>query len=137
MKKRHTLSKIILAVSVLLLVTAFCVFKDFIFAKNELFQKTGTKIQLDCASIPETKITKSIFEIRKIQNYIEKVDKESYVVDDDVRVYGWKIKGYIVVGGKVQNILVRGNILIIDESAYKVADENFQQKMVAYFNEID
>ena len=108
------------------------VFKDFIIAKNDIFEKTGTKIQLDCRY--ETKITKNIFEIRKIQNYIEKVDKEPYVEKEGVK--GWKYKGYIVVDGKVHHIMIRGNVLIIEENTYKVTDENFQQKMTEYYYEI-
>ncbi len=136
MKKRYNLIKIIIAFILLLIVIGSCVFKDFIFAKNDIFEKTGTKIQLDCAGIKETKITKNIFEIRKIQNYIEKSDKEPYVEPEGPRVYGWKIKGYIVVNGKVQHIRVRGNILFIEDNAYKIADKNFQQKMTEYYEKI-
>ena len=134
MIKRNNLIKIILTIVMILSAISLFVFKDFIIAKNDIFEKTGTKIQLDCAGIRETKITKNIFEIRKIQNYIENVDKEPYVAKNGVN--GWKIKGYIVVDGKVQHIRVRGNILFIEDNAYKIADKNFQQKMTEYYEKI-
>lgn len=137
MQKTHTVYKTTVAFILLLIVIAFCVFRNFIFEKNEIFEETGTKIQLDCAGIKETKITKNIFEIRKIQNYIEKLDKEPYVELEGPKVYGWKIKGYIVVNGKVQHIRVRGNVLFIEDNAYKIADKSFQQKMVEYYNGIN
>ena len=134
--KKGNILKIIIAVLVLLTLISLFVFKDFLIAKNDIFEKTGTKIQLDCAGIRETKITKNIFEIRKIQNYIEKSDKEPYVEPEGPKVYGWKIKGYIVVNGKVQHIRVRGNVLFIEDNAYKIADKNFQQKMTEYYEKI-
>ncbi len=134
--KKCNILKIIIAVLVLLTLISLFVFKDFLIAKNDIFEKTGTKIQLDCAGIKETKITKNIFEIRKIQNYIEKVDKEPYVEPEGPKVRGWKIKGYIVVNGKVKNILVRGNVLFVEDNAYKMADQNFQQKMTEYYEKI-
>ena len=137
MQKTHTAYKTIVAFILFLILIAFCVFRNFIFEKNEIFEETGTKIQLDCAGIRETKITKNIFEIRKIQNYIEKADKEPYVEPEGPKVYGWKIKGYIVVNGKVHHILVRGSVLFIEDDAYKIADKNFQQKMVEYYNGIN
>ena len=132
MIKRNNLIKIILTIVIILSAISLFVFKDFIIAKNDIFEKTGTKIQLDCRY--ETKITKNIFEIRKIQNYIEKVEKEPYVEKKNVK--GWKYKGYILVDGKVHHILIRGNFLIIEENTYKVTDKNFQQKMVEYYEGI-
>ena len=136
MIKRNNLIKIILTIVMILSAISLFVFKDFLIAKNDIFEKTGTKIQLDCAGIRETKITKNIFEIRKIQNYIEKSDKEPYVEPEGPKVYGWKIKGYIVVNGKVQHIRVRGNVLFFEDNAYKIADKNFQQKMTEYYERI-
>ena len=136
MIKRNNLIKIILTIVMILSAISLFVFKDFLIVKNDIFEKTGTKIQLDCAGIRETKITKNVFEIRKIQNYIEKSDKEPYVEPEGPKVYGWKIKGYIVVNGKVQHILVRGSVLFIEDDAYKIADKNFQQKMTEYYEKI-
>ena len=40
------------------------------------------------------------------------------------------------VNGKVQHIRVRGNVLFIEDNAYKIADKNFQQKMTEYYERI-
>lgn len=132
MKKRIVI--IIIATFLLLFIICSLVFKDFIFAKNEIFLETGTSIHLVYAPPFEIKNTTNRFYIRKVQNLIEKSEKE--IIDTNYDKKGWKIRGSITVEGKYYDINLVGQTLRIGDTTYKIKDKQFTEKLKSIFDKI-
>ena len=131
-------NSVIILIVIILLVSLIAiigfVFKDFIFAKNEIFPETGTSIHLVYAPPFQIKNTKNRFYIRKVQNLIENAEKE--VAQKTEGEKGWQMRGSITVDGKYYDLYLSGSSLEVGDTTYRIKQEGFLAKFKAIFDEI-
>ncbi len=132
--KKRSIILIVYIIIVLSIVVAGYVFKDFIFAKNEIFPETGTSIHLVYAPPFQIKNTKNRFYIRKVQNLIENAEKE--VAQKTEGEKGWQMRGSITVDGKYYDLYLSGSRLEVGDTTYRIKQEEFLAEFKAIFDEI-
>ena len=138
MKKRCNILKLVLTIVVVLIVIIFCVcyiYRDFLFAKNQIFPKTGEAIHLSIRGPGERVLnTDNQFKVRKVQNFIEKTEKVEIVQnepesDGPVKRGGKDCYGGVTIDGKSYAIDIKNYVLTTNGKTYEIKDEDFYVKM--------
>lgn len=142
MKKRIVL--IAVCFLVLALAVLGIVFRDFVFAKNEIFPKTGESIYLTHIGAKDSVInTDNPFKVRRVQNFLEKTEKVETVLEEPEEEQGPIVlrgakhcNGGISLDGKIYSIEIDNNILVTQGKAYEITDKDFYDKLKILIKEI-
>ncbi len=120
------------------------IFDDFIFAKNEIFPKTGESIYLTHIGAKDSVInTDNPFKVRRVQNFLEKTEKVETVLEEPEEEQGPIVlrgakhcNGGIALDGKIYSIEIDNNILVTQGKAYEITDKDFYDKLKILIKEI-
>lgn len=142
MKKR--IIGVLAFVLVLGIAFAGIVFSEFIFAKNEIFPKTGESIHLTYVGSGDRVInTDNPFFVRRVQNFLEKTEKVETVLEEPEEEQGPIVlrggkycKGGISLDGKIYSIEIDNYILVAKGKAYEITDKDFYDKLTVLIKEI-